>query len=405
MSLLPRVEIQDIPICQHGGIDYAEVEMLGIAPQDILDFSANLNPFGPPPEVMQALQECLCEGRPARRTNSLAGESPEAIPQASSSFTLGTGSAISPYPDSETRYLKRSLAERLGISGDNILISSGSTELIRLAALAYFGKGDKVLIIEPTYGEYELACRIAGASVVKQQLSARDAFLPKIGKTIELIKQYHPRGIFICNPNNPTGKYLSRADFERVLDAGKDSLVILDEAYVSFVDNPWSSLDFVSYSSLRAERSNLLILRSMTKDYAMAGLRLGYGVAKEEIITNLRRICPPWNVNALAQKAGIIAVAKEGYLEQCQAELRKAKNYLVAELSSLGLPPLPSEANFFLVEVGDASWFRRELLKRRMLVRDCSSFGLPRYIRIAPRTLPECRILVTAIKEIKKEHK
>lgn len=134
----------------------------------------------------------------------------------------------------------------------------------------------------------------------------------------------------------------------------------------------------------------------------MAGLRLGYGVAKEEIIVTLRRICPPWNVNALAQKAGIIAIAGEDYLKRCQAELREARNYLVTELSRLGLPPLPSEANFFLVEVGNAAAFRRELLQRRILVRDCSSFGLPQYIRIAPRTLPECQSLVAAIKEIRK---
>ncbi|MCK4387954.1 MAG: histidinol-phosphate aminotransferase family protein, partial [Dehalococcoidia bacterium] len=242
-----------MPICQHGSIDYVEVEMLGIAPQDILDFSANLNPFGPPPEVIQALY----------------------------GVNYDLKEAISHYPDSEAHHLRHSLAERLGISSDNVLISSGSTELIRLAALAYFAKGDKVLTIEPTYGEYELACRIAGAFVIKQQLSAQNAFLPNIDETAKLIRQYHPKGIFICNPNNPTGRYLSQADFERILDAGKDSLVILDEAYVSFVDNLWSSLDMV-------EESNLLVLRTMTKNYAMAGLRLGYGVAKEEIIASLR---------------------------------------------------------------------------------------------------------------------
>ena len=366
-----------MPICQHGGIDYAEVEILGIAAQDILDFSANLNPYGPPPEVIKALSMHHCE----------------------------LSKAISQYPDSEARYLRRSLAERLGISTDNILIGSGSTELIRLAALAYFGKGDKVLIIEPAYGEYELACRIAGASVIKQPLSERDAFLPDINETVRLINQYHPRGIFICNPNNPTGRYLSRADFEKILRSIKDSLFVLDEAYIDFLDSYWTSLDFVSHSSLRAERSNLLVLRSMTKDYAMAGLRLGYGVAKKEIITNLRLICPPWNVNAIAQKAGVIAIASEDYLKRCQGELREAKTYLEKELSNLGFPPLPSEANFFLVKVGDAPKFRRELLKQKILVRDCTSFGLPQYIRIATRTLPECQRLVAAIKEIRKECK
>ena len=362
MSLLPRPEIRDVAICQHGGIDYVEVETLGIASQDILDFSANLNPLGPPPRVMETLSKV----------------------------------EISHYPDSEVYYLKRSLAEKLGVKMCNLLVGSGSTELIRLAALAYFGPGDKVLIIEPTYGEYQVACQITGATLIKQQLPAQNGFWLDTSETVELIRQHHPKGIFVCNPNNPTGRYLSRVDFEKILDAAKDSLVVLDEAYVSFVDNAWSSLDNMIVGN------NLLVLRSMTKDYAMAGLRLGYGVAKEEIIANLRRICPPWNVNALAQKAGITAIASEGYLKRCQIELREAKNYLIAELSGLGLPPLPSEANFFLVKVGDAPRFRRELLKRMILVRDCTSFGLPQYVRIAPRPLPQCQKLITAIKEMKK---
>jgi histidinol-phosphate aminotransferase len=138
----------------------------------------------------------------------------------------------------------------------------------------------------------------------------------------------------------------------------------------------------------------------MTKDYALAGLRLGYGVAGEEIIATLRRLCPPWNVNAVAQRVGLTVVAAEGYLEECQTELKAAKDYLVAELSRLGLPPAPSAAHFLLVEVGDAPRFRRELLQRRMLVRDCTSFGLPAYVRISPRTMPECQRLVRSIEEI-----
>ena len=367
MPLLSRPEIQGVSVCQHGGIDYAELEKLGIAPQEVLDFSANLNPFGPPPGVEEVLSEV----------------------------------DISHYPDSEACHLRCSLAENLGVKVENILVGNGSTELIRLAALAYLGKEDKTLIIEPTFGEYQVACQIVGASLVKQKLSGEDAFLPNISETIRLIQRYRPKGIFICNPNNPTGRYLSREDFEKILDASKDSLVILDEAYVSFVDSAWSSLDFVSPSlATSKERSNLLILRSMTKDYAMAGLRLGYGVAKEEIIAVLRRICPPWNVNVLAQKAGIIAVNEEKYLKRCRVELMEAKDYLVTELSRLGLSSLPSEANFFLVEVSDAAAFHFELLKEKMLVRDCASFGLPSYVRIAPRTLPECRKLVAAVEGV-----
>jgi histidinol-phosphate aminotransferase len=342
------------------------LETVNITPQEVLDFSANLNPFGPPPGVMEAVNEV----------------------------------DISHYPDSEASYLRRSLAEKLEIKAENILVSSGSTELIRLAALAYFGNGDRVLIIEPTYGEYQVACQISGASLVKQYLSSQNGFWLNTTETVELIRQHRPKGVFICNPNNPTGRYLPQADFERILDAGKNSLIVLDEAYISFVDNAWSSLDLALHSSLRTERSNLLVLRSMTKAYAIPGIRLGYGVAREKIIANLRRICPPWNVNTLAQKAGVITINNEDYLKRHQIELSEAKSYLIQELSHLGLPPLPSEVNFFLVEVGSARRFRQELLKQKILVRDCTSFGLPQYIRIAPRTLPECQRLVAAIQKV-----
>ena len=360
MSLLPRPEVQSLTPSTHGGINYAELEELGIAPEEILDFSANLNPFGPPPAVMESLSRA----------------------------------DIAQYPDSEATRLRRSLAEALGLETGNILVGSGSTELIRLAALAYFSPGDRVLIITPTFGEYEIACRIAGASIIEQRLLPENGFQLEVDETTELIQRHHPRGIFITNPNNPTSRYLSRSDLERILDSRQETLLILDEAYLTFVDNPWSSLDMI-------ERGNLLVLRSMTKDYALAGLRLGYGVANKDIIDTLSRIRPPWNVNAVAQQAGIIALNEEKYVKECQTKIREAKEYLVTELSRLNLSPLPSEASFFLVKVDNSSEFRRRLLAQKMLVRDCTSFGLPGYIRIAPRTLPECQRLIEAIKKIR----
>jgi len=126
---------------------------------------------------------------------------------------------------------------------------------------------------------------------------------------------------------------------------------------------------------------------------------LGYVIAQKSIISDLRRVQPPWSVNVVAQKAGLLAIKEDGYLENCRAKLREARSFLVTELVSLGLSPLPSQANFFLVEVGNAKQFRQTLLERRILVRDCASFGLPEYIRLAVRTLPECQQLITAIKE------
>jgi len=139
----------------------------------------------------------------------------------------------------------------------------------------------------------------------------------------------------------------------------------------------------------------------MTKDYALAGLRLGYAIANEEIISNLHRVRPPWNVNIVAQKAGVIALRETDYFDQCKKHIMEAKKFLIDELSQLGFPSLPSRANFFLLRVGSGKTFRSALLRHGILVRDCASFGLPEYVRIAPHTMPKCQKLIAAIRKLK----
>jgi len=360
LSLQPKPEVKNLKVCPHGGINYAELRAMGLAPEMVLDFSVCSNPFKPPPKVKKIL-------------NTIA---------------------IEQYPDSEATELRQKLSEKLGVTIENVLAGNGAVELIRLIALAYFRQGDPVLILEPTFGEYEVACQIVGAEPVKQWMRAEDNFAPRIEEAINLIRQHRPRGIFICNPNNPTGKYFSRQEVEMILDAGRDSLLILDEAYITFADNSWSAIDLIS-------QGNTIILRSMTKDYALAGLRLGYAIANQEIIDNLRRVRPPWNVNVIAQKAGVIALEDTDYLAQSKKKIKEAKQFLLDELYRLGFRPLPSDTNFFLVRVGDAKSFRTALLKQGIVVRDCTSFGLPEYVRIAPRTMPECQKLIAAIQALK----
>ncbi len=360
MSLRPRPEVENLEVCPHGGLNQAELKAMGLTPEAVLDFSVSSNPFMPPSGVREIL-------------NTLA---------------------IEHYPDSEATEFRQCLSEKLGVSPDNILAGSGAVELIRLIALTYFRPGDPILILEPTFGEYKVACQIVGAGIVNQWGREEDDFAPRIEETVNLVRQRHPRGIFICNPNNPTGRYLTRREVEMILDAGRDGLLILDEAYVAFVDESWSSIDLIS-------RGNVVIVHSMTKDYALAGLRLGYAVANEEIIHALRRVCPPWNVNAVAQKAGAIALEDADYLEWCQREIGKAKQFLIGELCRFGFTLIPSSTNFFLVKVPNAKGFRAALLRHGILVRDCTSFGLPEYIRIAARTLPECQRLIATIQAMK----
>ncbi len=362
MSLRPRPEVENLKVCPHGGPDYAELRAAGLAPEDVLDFSVSANPFMPPPGVKEILNTV----------------------------------AIDRYPDSDATEFRQCISEKLGVAQGNILAANGAVELIRLIALTYFGHGDSVLILEPTFGEYEVACQLIGSKVFRQRGRAEENFVPKTEEIIDLIRQYKHKGIFICNPNNPTGQYFSRQDIETISDACGDGLLILDEAYIAFVDGNWSSVDLIS-------RGNVVIVRSMTKDYALAGLRFGYAIAGQEIISDLRRVCPPWNTNIVAQKAGVVALGDINYLDRCKKKILEAKKFLVDELEQVGFPSLPSKANFFLVKVGDGETFRSTLLKHRILVRDCASFGLPEYIRIAPRAMPECRTFIATIRELKRK--
>jgi len=357
--LRPRPATNKLIPSVHGGIDYAELKGLGISPETVIDFSVSTNPFGPPPGISEAL----------------------------------ANTSIERYPDSEASGLKQLLARKLGISPDNLLIGSGSTELIRLATTAYLEHNDLVIIPQPTYGEYETACHLADAQILKQPVIREPDFQLDTAEMMSLLQKHRPKAIFLCNPNNPTGQYMPREEVVRIMSSSPESLIVLDEAYIAFTENAWSSVDLIN-------RGNLVILRSMTKDYALAGLRLGYAIAAEPIIAALKLVRPPWNVNTFAQKAGTLVLNSDSHLKGCYNKIRKAKNFLIKELERLGLSPIPSQTNFFMVRVGNATAFRQALLKKGFLIRDCTSFGLPEYIRLAPRSLSECQRLIEAIKDV-----
>ncbi len=355
-----RPHLDGLEICVHGGPDRGELEALGISLEEVVDFSVNCNPFGPPPSVRAAAERACWER----------------------------------LPDSQTTALRKALAALLGVGPGNIVAGNGSAELIRFLSLTFFGPGDTVAIPQPTFGEYETSLCIAGIAAMIVPTQASNGFRLDVADLAQLLKaERQIRGLFLCNPNNPTGAYLSREEVERLLDALPDGLVILDEAYMPFVDGAWSSLHLL-------RRGNLVVLRSMTKDYALGGLRLGYAVGPEALMDVLRRVLPPWNVNAIAQEAGLLALEDPGYPARCLPDIAEARDYLMAGMSDMGLQVLTSRTNYFLVEVGDAPAFRRSLLREGFLVRDCASFGLPSYIRISARTMPECRRLIEASRRL-----
>jgi histidinol-phosphate aminotransferase len=327
--------------------------------KDILDFSTCCNPFGPPPEVRRAIRKADIEN----------------------------------YPDPQSSELVKALSQKLGIPAANMMAGSGSTEVIRLAAQAYLEARDTVVIPSPTYGEYELASRIAGACVVKYKLREEQDFQLDMDNYISFARVHNPKAIFLCNPNNPCGQLLPHGDVRRLVKAFPHALVILDEAYLGFSPDPGNAPALIN-------EPNVLVIRSMTKDYALAGLRLGYGIACLEIIKNLEKVRPPWNVSSPAQQAGIAAAGCSDYMRECNVRLQKCKTYLESSLFKLGYKTVPTDTHFFLVKVGDAALFKSRLLERGFLVRDCASFGLPDYVRISPRRMGDCRKLIKAVTKL-----
>jgi histidinol-phosphate aminotransferase len=348
----------DISPSRHGGANRLEMRDAGFRSGEVIDFSVNVNPFGPPPAVLTAWHNV----------------------------------AIEKYPDPESSRLKSALADHLGVDAHNILVGNGTAELIRLLALAFLDVGDVALVPQPSFGEYAVACKLAGASVTEIWAREEDGYEIQSEEIVSAIQRLSPRIVFLGNPNNPTGQYFDSRSVEELIEADSNCLVVIDEAFIGFVDDSWESLRL-------AKRDNVVLLRSMTKDYALAGLRLGYAVSTEPVIAALKGVQPPWSVNVAAQNAGVLALQDAGYVAGCRVKLCEARDYLKTELSRLGLAPRPSRANFLIVKVAGAGELRRQLISSGIVVRDCTSFGMPDYVRLAVRTMPECRRLIEALKE------
>jgi histidinol-phosphate aminotransferase len=341
MSLV-RPELSGLRPVVHGSVAAAELAEYGIALADALDFSVNTNPLGLAPSVLAALA----------RTD------------------------WSRYPGDDEPALRRGLAEHAGVAPEQVVLGNGSVELIWLIALACVRPGDAVAVASATFGEYAHAAQVVGARVVDP------------GRAAEA------RLVFTCNPNNPDGRY---ASVEALLAlAGQSAgLLVIDEAYASFVDQRWDSTPLL-------ERGNVVVLRSMTKDHALPGLRLGYALAEASVAQAIEAVRPPWSVNAGALRAGLAALepAAQAHLERARALVSESRRMLSEGLVKTGLSVVPSAANFVLVQVGDGRAFRRALLPHGIVVRDCASFGLPDCVRIACRKPEECARLLAAGEEM-----
>jgi histidinol-phosphate/aromatic aminotransferase/cobyric acid decarboxylase-like protein len=245
-----------------------------------------------------------------------------------------------------------------------------------------------------------VACLAAGASVVEFRAQMTDDFQLDTAAVSTWIMIEQPVLVWLCNPNNPTGIWLDQQALLQVMDACQHAgaMLVVDESYWRFVFPHASSSAIAFVDTTR--RSQLIVLRSLTKDCALAGLRLGYAVADPQVVELLHAQLPSWNVNGLAQAAGYAALSDRTHLKTTVEKLADERQKFFDALENTGLHVLPSRTHFCLLDVGNAYSVRQQLLTRKMLVRDCTSFGLPQYIRVATRPQSEWQQLLTALREI-----
>jgi threonine-phosphate decarboxylase len=349
----------------HGGNIYLFAERLAVRESDVIDFSASINPLGVPQSVMSALGEQM--------------------------------KYLFNYPDPDTKRLRLKIAEHTGVCPDSIICGNGSTELIYLVVRAL--RPNRVLVAAPTFSEYERAVRSQGSRIEYFFLNEENAFdVEANGFIAAMSGAMNNSGpfevVFLCNPNNPTGRLIKRKDMLKIADAARyfKCTLVVDEAFI----------DFCSGASITGEVDNnpyLIVLRSLTKMYALSGLRIGYAVMPPHFLDAVKKAKEPWTVNSLAQVAGIAALDDGAYKAATFTVISREKETIEGGLERMGISYIPSFANYYLLRTDKGQELSACLMEKRILVRDCSNFvGLDSsYIRVAVKSEADNRRLLEEI--------
>lgn len=329
---------------------------------DVIKLASNENPLGPSPAACKAM------------ANAAAN--------------------MAIYPDGACFALKEKLAAHLGVPAGSLVIGNGSDEVIKLIAEAFLDSGDEGVYADPSFSEYPYVLRLMGA---------KECVIPLVDFTHDLDAMADAVGdatkiVFVCNPNNPTGTIVDGPSLQAFVDKiPQDVLIILDEAYYEYVDDP-------SYPQTLAwalERPNIVVLRTFSKVYGLAGLRVGYGVANPKLAAWINRVKEPFNVNAMGQIAAIAALEDQDHVQRSIEVNRQGKGYLYDEFKKLGLKYVPTQANFIYVDLArpcDAVF--KGLLKQGVIIRKGDAFGQPTFIRVTIGTQEQNQRFIGALEAV-----
>ncbi|MBN2346288.1 MAG: histidinol-phosphate transaminase [Candidatus Aminicenantes bacterium] len=309
------------------------------------------------------------------------------------------------YPDSDSHRLRQRIAEYNGIGMESVIVGAGSVEIIHMLIRAFLKPGERVLTSEKTFSLYKIATtEIAGAAAfVEAPMDPEFRFdLDAIAGRIDERNKI----IFITNPNNPTGTFLHADAVRSFIDrVPGDRIIVLDNAYQEYIDDPD---DYVTGLSEIAAGRNVVVLRTFSKIYGLAGLRIGYAMARPEIIAILNRVKPPFNVTRLGQCAALASLENEDFKNESLRLNRAAKPRLFAQLQELGLRVIPSQANFLLFFPGigvDVAELNRRLLEQGVIVRPAAGFGIPEAMRVTIGLPQDNDFFVAKLKQVLEDMK
>jgi histidinol-phosphate aminotransferase len=352
--------LKNLPTYQSGRPIEEVARELGLDPGGIIKLASNENPLGPSRLGLAAMRQALKQ--------------------------------VNLYPDGNAFYLKQKLAAKLGVTPANLVLGNGSNEVIEMVGHALLAPGAEVVVSQFCFAVYPIVTALFGAKLVvvpaKNHAHALDAMLAAITPNTRIV--------FVANPNNPTGTTAGREELARFVNAvPADVLLALDEAYIEFLDEPLDLLPEIRSGS----KPNLLLMRTFSKIYGLAGLRIGYGIGHPDFIAALEKIRQPFNINSVAQAGALAALDDTKHVEKTRKVNSRGLKLYARTFRKLGLEFIPSQANFILVRVGDGQRVFVGLQKLGVIVRPMGGYQLPEWIRISIGTPKENKRCLEALKK------
>ena len=371
MRIESRKELRDLPATVHGGQGWRE--------QGVEDYSQNLNPMGPIPDMDSVLRECMRE--------------------------------IGHYPDADSMELRKAIATHYGLDVANVTMGAGSSEIIRDFPQVFIDPGESVLMPSPSFAEYSQQCRIAGVHIDYFPLLPEEDFYLNEERLYSVLGSKHYAAMYICNPNNPTGRVEGREKLVRIIRRCEElgTMVFLDETLLELVSNE----EEVSLSRQVREFTNLIIAHSFTKSFAIPGMRVGFALASEAIVGEMEKVKLPWNVGTVEQAVAEHLIRYEmPYVRKAAEDMREESEVMQVRLHEAGFPvDRVSDSFFYFISLRGlgltGASFKELMLKEGIMVRDCASFGpeFADYVRFCVKDEERNRRFVAAVTNVLKSLK